>query len=90
MYDFSQLLDFSENNFPCQSLKRFAFRVKLSDLIYFLLGLSPIVKLIWHEKQIFLSILCGKYCLIHLEIIKRRKKWNYNVEILFKTLTCLN
>ena len=27
----------------------------------------------------------GKYYLIHLEIVKRPKKWNYNVEILFKT-----
>jgi hypothetical protein len=56
-----------------QSLKRFGFRVKLSDSIFFLLGLSPIVKLIWHEKQIFWSILRGKYCLIHLEIVKRPK-----------------
>ena len=63
----------------------FTFRVKLSDSIFFLLGLSPIVKLIWHEKQIFLSILLGKYCLIHLEIVKRHKKGNYNVEIIFKT-----
>ena len=62
-----------------QSLKKNTFRVKLSDSIFFLLGLSPIVKLIWHEKQIFLSILCGKYCLIHLEIVKRLKKGNYNV-----------
>ena len=50
-----------------------------------MLGLSCIVKLIWHEKQIFLSILCGKYCLIHLKIVKILKKLNYNVEILFKT-----
>ena len=87
---FSQIVDCTENNCPRQSLKRFAFRVKLSNSIFFLLGLSPIVKLIWHEKQIFLSIVCGKYCLIHLEIVKRPKKWNYNVEILFKTLSCLN
>jgi len=60
--------------FPRQSLKRFTFRVKLSDSICFLLGLSPIVKLIRHEKQIFLSILRGKYYLIHLEIKKRHKK----------------
>ena len=52
--------------FPCQSLKRFAFRVKLSDSIFFLLGLS--------QKQILLSILCGKYCLIYLEIVKIPKK----------------
>ena len=32
--------------FPRQSLKRFTFRVKLSDSIFFLLGLSPIIKLI--------------------------------------------
>ena len=66
-------------------IKRFGFRVKLSDSIFFFLGLSPIVKLILHEKQIFLSILRGKYYLIHWEIVKIPKKWNYNVEILFKT-----
>ena len=32
--------------FPCQSKKIFTFRVKLGDLIFFLLGHSPIVKLI--------------------------------------------
>ena len=32
--------------FPRQSLKIFNFRVKLSDSIFFLLGHSPIVKLI--------------------------------------------
>ena len=32
--------------FPRQSLKRFTFRVKLNDSIFFLLGYSPIVKLI--------------------------------------------
>ena len=69
---------------PRQSLKRFAFRVKLSDSVFFLLGLSPVVKLILYEKQIFLSILRGKYYLIQLEIVKMHKKWNYNVEILFK------
>ena len=58
--------------FPRQSLKRFTFRVQLSDLIFFLFGLS--LKLILHEKQIFLILLCGKYCLIHLEIVKRLKK----------------
>ena len=68
---------------PRQSLKRFTFRVKLSDSIFFLLGLSPIFKLIWHEKQIFLSILRGKYYLNDLENVKRPKKRNYNVEILF-------
>ena len=61
--------------FPRHSLKRFTFRVKLSDSIFFLLGLSPIVKLISR----------GKYCLIHLEIVKIPKKGNYNAEILFKT-----
>ena len=35
-----------KNIFPRQSLKRFTFRVKLSGSIFFLLGLSPIVKLI--------------------------------------------
>ena len=54
--------------FPCQNLKRFAFRVKLSDSIFFLLDLSLIVKLI-HKKQIF-KHLREKYCLIHLEIVK--------------------
>ena len=34
------------NAFLRQSLKIFTFRVKLSDSIFFLLGLSPIVKLI--------------------------------------------
>ena len=62
------------NSFPRQSLKIFTFRVKLSDSICFLLGLSPIVKLIRHEKQILLSILRRKYCLIHLEIVKKPKK----------------
>ena len=47
-----------------------------------MLGLSPIIKLIWHEKQLFLYILRGKYCLVHLEIVKIPKKLNYNVEIL--------
>ena len=74
---------YNEIIFPLQSLERFTFLVKLSDSIFFLLGLSPIVKLIWHEKQIFLSILRGKYYLIHLEIVKRPKKRNYNFEILF-------
>ena len=60
--------------FPRQSIKRFTFRFKLSDLIFFLLGLFPIVKLISHENQIFLSILRGKYYLIQLEIVKRLKK----------------
>ena len=32
-----------------------------------------------------MSLLRGKYCLIHLEIVMRPKKCNYNVEILFKT-----
>ena len=38
--------------------------------------------------QIFLSNLRGKYCLNDLEIVKRPKKLNYNVEILFKTRYC--
>ena len=40
--DFSDVL----NIFPRQSLKIFTFLVKLSDSIFFLFGLSPIVKLI--------------------------------------------
>ena len=56
-----------------------------STSIFFLVGPSFIVKLIWYEKQIFLSILRGNYCLIHLKIVKMPKKLNYNVEILFKT-----
>ena len=30
------------------------------------------------------SLLCGKYYFMHLEIVKRPKKINYNVETLFK------
>ena len=33
-------------SFPRQSLKIFTFRVKFSDSIFFMLGQSPIVKLI--------------------------------------------
>ena len=33
-------------------------------------------------------LLCGKYYLILLEIVKRPKKWNYNVVIFFKTRQC--
>ena len=36
--------------FPRQSLKVFTFRIKLSDSIFFLLGHSPIAKLIQREK----------------------------------------
>ena len=39
-------ISFDKNSFPSQSLKILTFRVKLSDSIFFLLGLSPIVKLI--------------------------------------------
>ena len=35
-----------KSSFPRQSLNRFTFLVKLGDLIFFLLDLSPIVKLI--------------------------------------------
>ena len=83
-----------------QSLNMFTFHIKLGDSIFFLLGLSPIVKLILYEKKNVLSLLCGKYFLIHLEIIKISKKWNYNIEILLKednvsphphtTLSCWN
>ena len=31
------------------------------------------------------ALIRGKYCLINLQIVKRLKKLNYNVEILFKT-----
>ena len=60
-----------------QSLKRFTFCVKSSDSIFFLLGLSPIVN--WFDIK---SLSRGKYCLIHLEIVKRPKKGNYYVEIM--------
>ena len=39
-------LEKDKNIFPRQSLIIFTFRVKLSDSIFFLLGHSPIVKLI--------------------------------------------
>ena len=72
--------------FSRQSLKRFRyFLCQINRLNIFLLGLFPIIKLIWHEKLIFLSILREKYCLSRLEILKRPKKLNYNVEILFKS-----
>ena len=35
-----------KDNFTRQCIKMFTFRVKLSDSIFFMLGLSPIVKLI--------------------------------------------
>ena len=60
--------------FPRQSLKIFTFRVKLSDSIFFLLSHSPFVKLIKREKYLFLSLLRGKYYLIHLEIVRRPNK----------------
>ena len=41
-----KIVSLNEIHFPHQSLKIFTFRVKLSDLIFFLLGHSPIVKLI--------------------------------------------
>ena len=71
--------------FVHQSLKLFTFRVKFSDSIFLFLGLSPIVKLIGHEKSIFLSFLRGKYYLIHLEIVRIPKTCFYNIEILLKT-----
>ena len=61
-----------ETYFPRQSLKILTFRVKLSDSIFFLLGLSPIVKLIYNKKSKFFKR--GKYCFIYLEIVKRPKK----------------
>ena len=61
--------------FQRQSLKKFAFRVKSSDSIFFLLGLSPIVNKFDIKSFSFLrSPLRGKYCLNHLEILKRHKK----------------
>ena len=62
-----------KKTFPRQSLKIFTSRFKLSDLVFFLLGLSPIVKLISRENLIILSLLSGNYCLIHLEIVMRPK-----------------
>ena len=38
---FTKIFDWKINIFPRQSLKRFTFRVKLSDSMFFLLGLSP-------------------------------------------------
>ena len=50
---------------------------------------------LWRGKNVYPSLLiemlknnCGKYYSIHLEILKRPKKWNYNVEISFKTRYC--
>ena len=81
-----------------KSLKIFTFRVKLSDLIFFLLGHCPIVKLIYREKYIFLSLWRGKYYLIHLEIVKRPKYEIITLKSYLKqdnvaphpTLSCLN
>ena len=70
--------------FPRQSLERFTSRVKSSDSIFFLLGLSPIVNYFEIESK-SLSIFRGRYCFIHLEILQRPKKGNYYVKILFKT-----
>ena len=67
--------------FPRQSLKIFMYFLYQ---IKFLLGLSPFVKLIIKSKR----KRRGKYCLIQIEIVKRPKKFNYNVEILFKTRWC--
>ena len=63
---------------------------KLCNSIFFLLSLSPIVKLIWNEKQIVLCILRWKYRLNHLEIVKIPKKWNYNIEILIQNKIMLS
>ena len=60
--------------FPRQSLKRFTFRVKSSDSTFFLLGLSPIVNKFDKKMNLFKPF-SGKFCLIHLEIVKRPKKF---------------
>ena len=56
-----------KKHFPCQSLKRFTFCVKLSDSIFFLLGLSHIVNQFDIKIKCFFCLLRGKYCLIYLE-----------------------
>ena len=61
---------FNIKMFPRQSLKRFSFTFCVKS----------------SDSIFFLFGLSrGKYFLIHLEIAKRPKKWNYTVEILFKT-----
>ena len=73
--------------FPRQSLKRFTFCVKSSDSIFFLFGFL-LSSINWTWKVNLLSLSRGKYCLIHLKMVKRPKKLNCNVEILFKTRQC--
>ena len=69
-------------SFPRQSLKIFMyFSYKIKGLNIFLVRSSPFVKLIMKSKRKRRE----KYCLIQIEIVKRPKKINYNVEILFKT-----
>ena len=43
-------------SFPRQSPKRFIFRVKSSDLIFFLLGISHVVKNIYIKSKSFMSL----------------------------------
>ena len=59
--------------FLLQSLKIFTFRVKSSDSMFFLLGLSHIVYIIFSVHIFF----------IQLELVKRLEKWIYYVEILY-------
>ena len=67
--------------FPHQSLKRFTFCVKSSDLIFFMFGFSPIVN--QFDKKINLIKPFTQKILFNL-----LKKCNYYVEILFKTRKC--
>ena len=64
--------------FPCQILW----------FNYFLVRSFSYRQLNWHKNYIFFSLSCGRYCQIHLEIVKRLKKCKYVVEILFKPKHC--
>ena len=57
--------------FARQSLKKNTFRVKSSNSIFFLLGLSSIVNYFDIKSKFFEVVLRGKYYLINLEIVKR-------------------
>ena len=50
MFLFSKM---ATKKIPRQSLKRFTFRVKLSDSIFFFLGLSPIENLFDRKSKSF-------------------------------------
>jgi hypothetical protein len=90
LYDMGPLLKLSNVFINQTSRKMFStsnyFSCQIKWLNIFLVRSSSYrqINLTW-KKKIFLSILRGKYCLIHLKIVKRPKKWNYNVEISFKT-----